>query len=101
VVVMVTVGSKLEAEKIVQGLLEDKLVACANILGPVNSHFRWEGKIECVEEFLVLMKSRLNLFAELSLKVKALHSYEVPEIVAFPLVAGSESYFSWLDDCLK
>ena len=101
IVVLVTVGSKEEAEKISRQLLEDKLIACANIIGPVTSHFRWLGKIDCSEEFLILLKSRMNLFEALSEKVKALHSYEVPEILALPVLVGSMDYMSWFDDSLK
>jgi periplasmic divalent cation tolerance protein len=101
VIVLVTASSKQEAESISQKLLEQKLIACANIVGPVSSHFHWKGKVERSEEFLVLMKSRLDLFEELSSSVKALHSYEVPEILALPVVAGSKSYLEWLAGSLK
>jgi periplasmic divalent cation tolerance protein len=101
VIVVVTTASKQEAETIAQSLVEAKLIACANILGPVSSHFHWSGKIERAEEYLVLMKSRVDLFGELSEKVKSLHSYEVPEIVALPITEGSKAYFDWLDSCLK
>ena len=101
VIVMVTTASKQEAETIAQSLLEAKLIACANILGPVSSQFHWSGKIERAEEYLVLMKSRVDLFGELSEKVKSLHSYEVPEILALPIAKGSKVYLDWLDSCLK
>jgi periplasmic divalent cation tolerance protein len=101
IIVLVTVGSKEEAEKISQQLLEDKLIACANIIGPVTSHFQWLGKIDCAEEFLVLLKSRKDLFEALSEKVKSLHSYEVPEILALSVVAGSKDYLRWFGDSLK
>jgi periplasmic divalent cation tolerance protein len=101
IIVLVTVGSKKEAEKISQQLLESKLIACANIIGPVTSHFQWLGKIDCAEEFLVLLKSRKDLFEALSEKVKSLHSYEVPEILVLPVLAGSKNYLCWLDDSLK
>ena len=100
VIVLVTTSSKQEAEKIVQELLRDKLIACANIIGPVPSFFRWSGKEERVDEHLVLMKSRSDLFDKLTAAVKALHSYEVPEILALPVVAGSKSYLDWLGSCL-
>lgn len=97
---LVTVASKQEAETLVQQLLEEKLIACAN-MWPVSSHFRWGGKVEQAEEFLVLMKSRLDLFEALSERVSALHSYEVPEVLALPIVAGSSAYVSWLGESLK
>lgn len=101
VIVMVTTPSKLEAERIAQHLLEERLIACANIIGPVSSLFHWSGKMEKTEEYLTLMKSRKDLFEKLSEAVKALHSYEVPEILAFPIVEGSKGYLDWLGSCLR
>ena len=101
IVVMVTTGTKVEAETIVQKLLEKKLVACGNILGPISSHFHWSGKIESAEEYLVLLKSREDLFEELSETLKIVHSYEVPEILAFSVVMGSKAYLDWFGSVLK
>jgi periplasmic divalent cation tolerance protein len=98
---MVTTAGREEAETIVQRLLEAKLIACANIIGPVSSHFHWSGKMEKAEEYLILMKSRKDLFGKLSEVVKGLHSYEVPEILAFPIVDGSKAYLDWLGSCLR
>jgi periplasmic divalent cation tolerance protein len=98
---MVTTASREEAETIVQRLLEARLIACANIVGPVSSHFHWSGKIEKAEEHLILMKSRKDLFEKLSETVKALHSYEMPEILALPVVEGSKAYMDWLGSCLR
>jgi periplasmic divalent cation tolerance protein len=98
---MVTTASKEEAETIAQQLLEARLIACANIIGPVQSRFHWSGKIDKAEEYLILMKSRKTLFEKLSETVKALHSYEVPEILAVPVVDGSKAYMDWLDNCLR
>ena len=100
VMVLVAAGNKQEAENIVQHLLKERLIACANITGPVFSLFHWSGKIEKDEEYLVFMKSRKDLFEKLTKTVKALHSYEVPEIIALPIVKGSETYLGWLDSCL-
>jgi periplasmic divalent cation tolerance protein len=101
IVVLVTTSSKQEAETIAQSLLESKLIACANVVGPVESHFHWKGKIEHAEEFLLLMKSRSDLFDELVENVKRMHSYEVPEVVALPIVEGLKSYLGWLESSLK
>ena len=98
---MVTTAGRDEAEAIAQRLLEARLIACANIVGPVSSHFHWSGKTEKAEEYLILMKSRKDLFEKLSESVKALHSYEVPEILALPIVDGSKAYMDWLGRCLK
>ena len=100
IIVLVTTATKEEAEKIVQHLLNKKLIACGNIVGSVTSFFRWSGKIERAEEYLALMKSRKDLFAKLSEAVKAMHSYEVPEILALPVVEGSKAYLDWLERCL-
>ncbi len=101
ILVLVTTPSKIEAEKIVQKLLEDKLIACGNIIHPVTSYFHWSGKIDCAEECLVVLKSRMKLFESLVECVKNLHSYEVPEILALPIVAGSEAYLGWMGGVLK
>jgi periplasmic divalent cation tolerance protein len=98
-IVIVTTASNKEAKKIAQHLLNKKLIACANI-SPVTSLFHWSGKTEHAEEHLILMKSRQDLFEKLAETVKTLHSYEVPEILALPIVAGSKAYLAWLDSCL-
>lgn len=101
VIVLVTTASKQEAEKIAQQLLNEHLVACANIIGPVSSLFHWSGKIERAEEYLMLLKSREGLFEKLAETVKALHSYEVPEILVLPVSGSSEAYLNWLRSCLS
>jgi len=101
IIIIVTTAGREEAETIVQRLLEAKLIACANIIGPVSSHFHWSGKIEKAEEYLILMKSRRDLFEKLSETVKALHGYEVPEILVLPIVEGSKAYMDWLGSCLR
>ena len=101
VIVMVTTASKQEAEKIAQRLLDKRLIACANIVGPVSSLFYWSGKMERTEEYLIFMKSRRNAFEKLEETVKALHSYEVPEILVLPIVEGSKAYLRWLGSCLE
>ena len=68
------------------------MIACVNIIGSVSSFFLWTGKVERADEYVILMKSRIDLFEKLSEMVKALHSYEVPEIIALPIVKGSEAY---------
>ena len=100
IIVLVTTATKQEAEKITQHLLDLKLIACGNIIGPVASIFRWSGKMEKVEEYLTIMKSRRDLFGKITEEVKALHSYEVPEILALPVTEGSKGYLDWLVSCL-
>jgi len=101
ILVFVTTASNEEAEKITQKLLGRKLIACANIINPINSHFHWLGKIDCAEECLIIMKSRMDLFGELVECVKGLHSYEVPDVLAIPIGSGSESYLGWMGEVLK
>jgi periplasmic divalent cation tolerance protein len=100
VIVMVTTASKQEAEKIARRLLDERLIACANIIGPFSSLFHWSGKTERAEEHLIFMKSRKDLFERLAETVKALHSYEVPEILVLPILDGSKAYLDWLGSCL-
>ena len=101
IIVLVTTTNKSEAEKISQALLKEKLIACANIINPVTSFFNWQGKMDKCEECLVVMKSRRDLFTDLANRVKKLHSYEVPEVLAFPIVDCSESYLAWLKSVLR
>jgi periplasmic divalent cation tolerance protein len=100
IIVIVTTANKQEAENIAQQLLKKRLIACANITGPVSSLFHWSGKLEKAAEYLIFMKSRKDLFDKLAETVKALHSYEVPEILALPVVDGYKPYLAWLGSCL-
>ena len=99
--VFMTAPNREEAVKIVRTLLEEKLIACGNIMDPVSSFFWWKGKIEEEKEVLVIMKSHENLFKKLTNRLKELHSYDVPEIIAFPIVDGSPSYLDWMKACLE
>jgi len=101
IIVIMTAPNKQEAVNIVRALLEERLIACANILDPVHSLFWWKGKIEEEKEVLVLMKSQKTLFKKLSKRVAELHSYDVPEILALPIVEGSSSYLDWMRACLE
>ena len=101
IIVMVTTANKQEAEKITQQLIKERLIACANITTPVSSFFHWAGKIEKAEEYLIFMKSRKDLFEKLAETVKALHSYEVPEIIVLPIVEVSKAYLDWMRSCLQ
>jgi periplasmic divalent cation tolerance protein len=101
IIVLVTTKDKVEADKISQTLLQEKLIACANIISPVSSCFLWQGKIDRAEECLVVMKTHKDLFTELVVCVKALHSYEVPEVLAMPVVDGSGEYLAWMRRVIK
>lgn len=95
-VVLVTTGSEVEAETIATALLEERLAACVNILSPVRSLYRWQGKIADDREWLLVIKTRAERFAAVEARVRALHSYEVPEIISLPLLAGSADYLDWI-----
>ena len=99
--ILVTCRDKLEAEKITQQLLHERLIACGNIVSPVTSFFHWSGKVDRAEECLIVMKSRMDLFSQVAERVKSLHSYEVPEILALPIVDASKAYLDWLGGVLK
>lgn len=101
IIILVTCKDKLEAEKITHSLVQKRLIACGNIVSPVTSFFNWLGKIDNAEECLIVMKSRLDLFGEVSEMVKGLHSYEVPEVLALPIVVGSKAYLDWMSVVLK
>jgi periplasmic divalent cation tolerance protein len=97
IIVLITAGSEEEANNIAKSLVKGKKAACVNIVPAVESLFRWEGKIESARESLLLVKTRASLFPEIVEMVKRIHSYEVPEIIALPVIAGSEDYLTWLD----
>ena len=96
IIILVTAKDRKEAEQIAKGLLEAKLVACANIIEGVQSLFWWQGKIDSSKEVLLILKTKKILFKKVSTKVKSLHSYQTPEIIALPIVHGSEDYLQWL-----
>ena len=97
VVVLITAGSYEEAQKIADVLVSQRRVACVNIVSEVNSLFWWQGKVEAAKESLLLVKTRAELFPEIVNLVKGIHSYEVPEIIALPVVDGNADYLAWID----
>lgn len=101
IVVFITAGSHEEAEKIGNALVEERLAACCNIIEPVMSVFHWEGTINREKEVLLIAKSSISQFEEIMKRVKELHSYDVPEIIALPIIAGSEDYLQWIDNETK
>jgi periplasmic divalent cation tolerance protein len=98
-VVLVTCPSAKEAERIARRLVQARLAACCNIVrSPVRSIYRWKDKIESAREVLLVIKTSRRRFPKLQAAIKNLHSYEVPEIIALPIAAGSQGYLSWLAD---
>ncbi len=98
VVVLVTCGSNEEAERIARALVEARLAACVNILGPVRSIYRWEGKLNDDQEVLLLIKTSRSLFDPVRHAVEKAHSYEVPEVICLPIIDGAPNYLDWLAD---
>jgi periplasmic divalent cation tolerance protein len=97
IVVLITAGSEEEAHKIAESLVNEKKAACVNIVPRVDSVFRWKDKLDSARESLLLVKTKASLFSEIVEMVKRMHSYEVPEIIALPIIGGSEDYLEWLD----
>ena len=97
VVVLITTSGEEEAHSIAELLVTERKAACVNIVPGVDSLFRWEGKLDSARESLLMVKTKGSLFPEVVELVKGTHSYEVPEIIALPIVAGSEDYLKWLD----
>jgi periplasmic divalent cation tolerance protein len=95
-VVMITAGNAEEAAKIGRTLVEERLAACANIVPGVRSIYRWKGQICDEQELLIIAKTRTSLFPALEKRVKELHSYEVPEIISFPVARGLPQYLEWV-----
>ncbi|MFA6357771.1 MAG: divalent-cation tolerance protein CutA [Candidatus Omnitrophota bacterium] len=101
VVIFVTAGNKKEAREIAQTLIRQKLAACVNILGKVESLFFWESKIDHAQEYLLVIKSKKDKLPKIIKLVEAIHSYEVPEIIALPIIAGSKAYLRWINASLR
>lgn len=100
IVIFITVGDRNEATKIARALVEEKLAACVNILDGVHSVFRWGGKVDEAKEILLMAKSSDRLLDNVVRRVKELHSYTNPEIVALPVAGGSGDYLDWITSSL-
>ena len=85
------------ALQIAEQLVEGKLAACVQVSGPITSFYEWKGKIEKAQEWVCLIKTRKDLYPLVEEQIKAIHTYEVPEIIALPLINGSSSYLDWID----
>jgi periplasmic divalent cation tolerance protein len=100
-VVLTTVSSAEEAKRIARSLVEARLVACVNIVGGVESVYRWQGAIEEAAEILLLMKTHVEKLAELEAALHRLHPYEVPEFLVLTVNQGGTAYLKWLDESLE
>ncbi len=101
VVIMVTAANRRQCRKIARHLVEAKLAACVNITQPVQSIYRWQGKLADEKEFLLLIKSTRELFAEIKSEISKMHSYQTPEIICLPIIDGSPDYLHWVSDSVK
>ena len=101
IVTFVTCSSKKEAILIANKLLNEKLVACVNIIEGISSFFWWKGKVDKAAESLLIIKTVKKNFGKIQKTVKRIHSYDVPEIIALPIVSGSRSYLKWIDESIK
>ena len=100
--VLVTCGTLSEARRIANAAVEAKLAACVNVLlNPVESIYRWKGKVEVSREYLLVMKSTARRLVELERIVRSMHSYDVPEFLVLPVVSGSHEYLRWLVESVK
>ena len=98
--IFTTTRNKKDAEKIADVLVKNKLAACVQILGPIESIYKWKGKIEKSKEWLCLIKTKSEKYKKIEKTIKSLHSYEVPEIIALPIEKGNVKYFKWVDEQL-
>ncbi len=101
IIVLMTASSEDEAERISKALVDERLAACVNIVPAIRSLFFWEGKTQDAREALLVCKSRQPLLEKLVSRVKSLHSYAVPEVLALPIIAGSRDYLDWLRESTR
>jgi periplasmic divalent cation tolerance protein len=100
--ILITCGTLAEAREIARAVVEAKIAACVNVMSnPVESIYRWKGKVEVSREYLLLIKSTVRRLPELERKVRSMHSYDVPEFLVLPVVSGSREYLRWLVESVK
>jgi len=98
--VVTTTARQEDAQTIARALVEERLAACVQVLGPVSSTYRWKGQIETGQEWQCWAKSRRELYQRIEEAIRRLHPYEVPEILAVEILAGSRGYLAWVDEAL-
>ncbi|HEX4841132.1 MAG TPA: divalent-cation tolerance protein CutA [bacterium] len=101
IVVFVTVGNREEASHLARVLVEERLAACVNLLPSMASTYWWRGQIEQADEVLLVMKTRQDLLEFLTARVRTLHSYTVPEVIAVPIIGGNPDYLAWIDESVR
>jgi periplasmic divalent cation tolerance protein len=98
--VTTTLPDRPAADRLAVRLVEERLAACAQVVGPVGSTYRWEGRVETAEEWFCHLKTTAARLPALIVRVRELHSYEVPEVVALPIVGGDEAYLRWIESAV-
>jgi periplasmic divalent cation tolerance protein len=101
IVVLSTCATEADAERLARALVEGRLAACVNVVPGVRSFYHWKGEIQSSVEFLLIVKTSRELFPALQAEIEKLHLYELPELLALPVVAGAENYLSWLQANLR
>ena len=101
VVILTTTASRDEGKRIARHLVDTRLAACVNISQPLESVYRWQGQIAEEGEFLLIIKSTWELFAEIKAEISKIHSYQTPEIICLPIIDGSPTYLQWISDSVK
>jgi len=100
-IVLTTAGSRDEAQRIAHALVERQLAGCVNVVSPVESIYRWQGKVEEAEEWLLVIKTTASAFEQVRGAIQALHSYELPECVCLAIEDGSPGYLQWLEEAVQ
>ena len=98
---LVNAASAEQAETIAQALVGERLAACVNLVSPIRSIYRWQGEVQTEAEHMMIIKTRAKLVSKVEARVRELHSYQVPEVIALPIVAGAESYLEWIFDSTR
>lgn len=101
IAILITTANAEEAQRISRRLLEQKKIACVNIVSRVSSLFWWQGKVDSAEESLLIVKTKASLLNEIVTLVKEIHSYDVPEVIALPIVGGNPDYLKWIGEEVK
>lgn len=101
IVIFITTANKKEAKKIASTLVKNRLAACANIVDKIESLFWWQGKVDRQDEALLIVKTHKAKITKIIKCVKSMHSYQVPEIIALPIICGNKDYLKWLDETIR